>query len=174
MILKTYRLEKKKKKAPFLPYWRVLTSWIQCLWYSSQMLWDFTDDSRLNITAYIPFKTKNIPKPPAVIRPPAIPNFFFLLRVRQVQLLNQTFRLKTNHTMLIFHWVIKVKWLYLKVTLDFSFFCLGETCFMSLSDSLQNNKDLYIRTGKWMYKVIASSSVNYRSMKTGKRGVSER
>ena len=67
------------------------------------MLRDFTDDSRLHIPAYIPFKIKDIPKPPAVLRPPAIPNFFFLLRVRQVQLLNQTFRLKTNHSMLIFH-----------------------------------------------------------------------
>ena len=135
-VQNSQNLKIRKKKAPFLPYWRVLTSWIQCIRYSSQMLWDFTDDSRLHITAYIPFKIKNIPKPPAVLRPPAIPNFFFLLRVRQVQLLNQTFRLKTNNSMLIFHWVIKIKWLYLKVALDSSFLCLGETCFTSLSHSL--------------------------------------
>ena len=79
------------------------------------MLSDFTDDFHLNITVYIPLKIKNIPKPPAVplgslrhselFRPPAILNLFFPKRVRvsQVQPLNQTFRLKTNHSMLIFH-----------------------------------------------------------------------
>ena len=109
------KIKKRSTILSILTCFNFLTSWIQCLRYSSQILSAFTHDSRLNTTAYIPFKIKNIQKPPAVLlgslchselfRPPAIPNFFFPKRVRvsQFQLLNQTFRLKTNYLMLIFH-----------------------------------------------------------------------
>ena len=89
--------------------------------------------------------------------------------------------------MLIFDQVITIKLLYLKVALGFcSCVCVGEICFMPLSDSLQNNKELYVRGSGYMrllpHRQIQHAavyadcltSVNHRSMKTGKRGVSER